>query len=255
MEDSSKFLRDVDGYLLKALEADAHDIREIERKADVYRESIEVCSRELIIQYLKKTCEKKGQFVCLLGGKSFGKSKCLSYLANEANRGMSSFPEAGGQKEAIEKKANDKEMLVLLVDMRSQGGKSILLGMIEALDEAADKDVDRKVVKGMFNVWARFIPLDWIKTFVVGSFVDVYTKVRKNLTTDDKIKLCENLIQELSKTRKVTVIVDEANLAFDRDLLDQEQLKQAQADLALLTRLTKQETKVFLFILFDSLHC
>lgn len=47
------------------------------------------------------------------------------------------------------------------------------------------------------------------------------------------------------------MIIDEAHLAFDRANLDEEQMRQAQADLALMTRLTKQERKVF----FSSVSC
>lgn len=251
MEDASKFLRDVDDYLVNAMNDDGKDMKEIKKKADIYLESNEVCDREQLIHELKETFEEKGKFVCVLGGKSFGKSKCLNSLAKEANKGITCFPKSDEEGKVKKENLSDdeKEMLVLVVDMRSQGNKSILLGMIEALDEVADKNIKKKaekVVKGLFDLWTMLGPLSFIRAYIAGSLVDLYLEIGKSLSTEDKIKFCEALILELAKTRKVTVIIDEANSAFDRALLNEEQLKQSQADLALLTRLTKQERKVFI---------
>ena len=213
-----------------------------------------MCDREELIRELKGTCELKGKFICLLGGKSFGKSKCLNSLAEQANKGITSFLDDDDGKEKKNPPSDSKEMLVLVIDMRSQGDKNILLGMIEALDGIADKDVKKKVkkvVKGLFDLWTMLGPLGFVRSYIAGSVVDLYMEIGKSLSTEDKIKLCEALIQELAKTRKVTMIIDEANSAFDRALLDEDQLKQAQADLALLTRLTKQER----LVLFSSVYC
>lgn len=255
IEDASKFLHNVDDFLVKALEDDRRDINEIQRKANLYLESIEVCDREESIRQLKGIFELKGKFLCVLGGKSFGKSKCLNSLAKEANEGITCFSTFDKQGKVKKEKTSsvEREMLVLVVDMRSQGNKSILLGIIEALDEVGDKNIKKraeKVVKEVFDLWTMLGPLRFIRAYIAGSLIDLYLEIGKGLSTEDKIKFCEALIQELAKTRKVTVIIDEANSAFDRALLDEEQLKQAQADLALLTRLTKQERQVFFYYLF-----
>lgn len=255
IEDASKFLHDVDDFLVKAMEDDCRDIKEIQTKANLYLESSEVCDREESIRQLKGTFELKGKFLCVLGGKSFGKSKCLNSLAKEANEGVTCFPtfDKPGKVKKEKTSSVEREMLVLVVDMRSQGNKSILLGIIEALDEVGDKNIKKraeKVVKGVFDLWTMLGPLGFIRAYIAGTLVDLYLAMANSLSTEDKIKFCEALIQELAKTRKVTVIIDEANSAFDRALLDEEQLKQAQADLALLTRLTKQERQVFFYYLF-----
>jgi hypothetical protein len=50
------------------------------------------------------------------------------------------------------------------------------------------------------------------------------------------------------------VVVDEANRAFSRDLLDETQLKQAEPDLALFVRLTKQSLQVMVESSFCSTY-
>jgi hypothetical protein len=243
MEDSSNFLQGVNVNLVQAMNEDGYNIQEIREKSELFRRSSDVCDRKEIIHYLEETCEHQGSFVCLLGGKSFGKSKCLSFLAKEANKGITHFYKHN----KITNAETDKKLLVLLVDMRSEGNKSIIDGLVKSLNEINDSDVKKitlKVEKRLFNVAASLGFLGFFRRIVGGTLSEVYDSVCGQLSQKGRIDLRESLINELSQTKKVTVIIDEANLAFERSSLNEQQLPQSQADLALLTRLTKQENKV-----------
>ena len=208
-----------------------------------------MCDREELIRELKGTCEKEGKFICLLGGKSFGKSKCLNTLAKEANQGIAFFPNYEENRNNAPLSGN-KEMLVLVVDMRAQGDKSILSGLIKAINHynGPYSDLPKQIAKHCLIA----LTDNYGKPFNLSgkSVENAFNEMESSLSPKDRIDLTQTLIQELFQKMKLTIIVDEANSAFDRSLLNQEQLLQAQADLALLTRLTKQERQVFAMIPF-----
>jgi hypothetical protein len=215
-------------------------MREIKMKADRYLQS--------------SIFEDEGKFICLLGGKSFGKSKCLRTLAKEANQGITFFPAANDQKKEkknVPPSNKNKEMLVLVVNRRSEGEKSIVDGLLKSLSKIEDQNV-QNITKKVIIETMRLMKDNGNVGFLLANVDDrvssqVFDAYCHRLSIGDRIKLCESLIQELSKTRKFSLIIDEANLVFDRSHLNEEQFKQAQADLALFTLLTKQERKVIDF--------
>ena len=71
----------------------------------------------------------------------------------------------------------------------------------------------------------------------------IMEEIRKNRLNESEI--LEKLLTELSILfGNVTIVIDEANLAFDPYNSNEETMNKAKADLQVFTRLTKQRKKV-----------
>jgi hypothetical protein len=87
-------------------------LEEIENEMDKFMEQNKVWDRKDLLQGLDDVARKKGNFVCLLGGKSTGKSLVLKEFSTQENKGRS----------------------IIYIDMREYS--SILEGLVDGLNRA-----------------------------------------------------------------------------------------------------------------------
>jgi len=198
--------------------------------ADYVRRKDKVWDREELIERLEKCCLSEGEFVCLLGGKSTGKSLLIDYVAKKS----SSY----------------------VIDLR--GNADILENLTEVLRslprEAAFELTKNYLTKGKLVVSSKTIyalyntlPTSIFQTLIKAVFgTDIGIL---SLREKEKEYTLEKLIELLiaSSPEIVTIFIDEANRAFninpdsiDRDIV----AKKAVDALELFTKLAKQKLKV-----------
>jgi hypothetical protein len=180
-----------------------------------------VWDRKELLDGLEDLIKTKGKLVCLLGGKSTGKSFVLKHFSR------------------IEKK-NKK---VIYINMRG-GYSSIVARFVEVMkNENGFLDLLKAVVKVVLET----------KTTLKFSEISSETSLLPllKLISDDgmtPMTLFENLIERMINNEPksvITLVVDEANLPFTiNDRTSETKIEEVKAALALFTRLTKEEKKV-----------
>ncbi len=193
---------------------------EIKCKLKEFMEKNEVFNREDLKRGLRMVTEDKGNFACLLGGKSTGKSLVLNEFSRE---------------EVVNKK-------VIYIDLR-MGYSSITDGFIDVIKKSKNQGW-----KDAISEWAvdnlENLPLP------IGVKLDFSSLASLLKKEKDPVLLLESMIGEMvSKSPKdaITLVVDEANLALTiNDKTSEAKIEQVKAALSLFTRLTKQEKKVSL---------
>ncbi len=187
--------------------------------------------RELILQSIKSVIANKGQFVCLLGGKSTGKTLLFDHLTQPENNfkhnsvihlNMRDFP----QGDIL------KALLARLLNSRTERTYSKLS------DAATAATLDK--LYQVFSVYlsAQGIPLP--ENLQVTEILNLLRE--KNITDSDAIM---DLLSRLSVAfGNITAVIDEANLALTPKLGDGVRLRKANDDLEVLTKLSKEAKKV-----------
>jgi KaiC/GvpD/RAD55 family RecA-like ATPase len=157
---------------------------------------------------LDKIIGTKGTFVCLLGGKSTGKSLVLRHF---------------------EKKNLTN---VFVVDLRETEKGDILKELLRVLTNRKSFYID------LVNKSKSILTLIFLGLFYRNgpeSYSEIFADFEKILGNEEAVESLPSLITELVKHRgKVTLIIDEANIAFT--ITDDT----TSAALALFTQLTKQ---------------
>jgi len=212
-------------------EAAVQDVKEGHKKTvDEYLNAIkhntnsfiakkEIYDREEILQKVRYVIESSGRFLCLLGGKSTGKSLIFKHFADPKHR--------------------IKHSSFIVVDMRSNAySKNILEALIECLTDSSFVNI---VEASLMKI----VPL-LLKSTPFGGLVDVgaIMKFVKDNNVNE-VRILERILTELSVAYgNLTIVIDEANLVFDLHNSSDEIINKAKADLQVFTRLTKQTGKV-----------
>jgi hypothetical protein len=177
-------------------------LSKIAKSVKTYMLSDDFHDRESLIDSLREICNEAGKFVCLLGGKSTGKSTLLKKLAKESNGN------------------------VLYIDLRQSGAISTGLNIALAEMPRPKSEID-KIRKEILKAIEITVP--WF------------------LKDEPEIITIRRIIGAMVKVYgRITVIIDEANLAFNINerIAGFDQIKKTSEVLQLLTSLTKQESQV-----------
>jgi hypothetical protein len=189
----------------------------------------EVFDREEILLNFRSLISKSGNFVCLLGGKSTGKSLIFQHLQNP--------------------KHHEKHDSVFIMDMRMYAEKrNILESFLHSLAQAESMKVIQLIKEAVSKVLLPLIASS-IST-VVGPDLSILgvAKILKAMKENgvNESEILGKLLTELSfLLGSMTIVIDEANLAFDPYNSNDETLNKAKANLQVFTRLTKQTKKVW----------
>ena len=213
--------------LYKIVEADCdYDSEEINKylqrifeNTQVFMNNNTVWDRKDLYSGLDQITEVKGNFACLLGGKSTGKTLVLNEFSTH---------EKGNRK-------------VIYVNLRN-GYSSITDGFVEVINKSKNevwKEILWAFLKKGLQSKVKVsdeVELDF------SSFIDV---VR---TDKEPIKILKSLLIDMTLRfphEVITLVVDEANLALTiNEDSSKEDIKQVKASLALFTSLTKEQKKV-----------
>ena len=219
-------LRDAGGDVIKL----DTNLNKIEKSAVAFMKLGQMWDRAELKSQLESIVSSEGKFVCLLAGKSTGKSLILRNL----------------EQDHMEK--------VFVVNLRLHG-PDILEGLRNVLQERKSyfsKSVEK--TKGVV------VPAVGAAMPSVGAAMPLVSKVIEELLKDDDpaTKTLSVLVNGLIKGlgNNVTLIIDEANIAFTiTDITENADIKSTKAALELFTFLTKEAQKVirlfstFLFLL------
>jgi hypothetical protein len=195
------------------------NLKNMSDKAKAFIQSNEVWNRKELITSIESITEDKGKFVCILAGKSTGKSIVLS---------------------DIEKRFPAK---VFTVDLRAH--PNILTGLMWTLSDRQKLDITDKLKKIFNNVASKFaMRLLDIKNIITEDDLQKYLDIA--LSKPDTVKSLTKLIDELlTALGGITLVIDEANIALTvSEVTSEADIKATKQALALFTRLTKQTNKV-----------
>lgn len=191
--------------------------------AEAFISSKEVCDRVELMNGLDSLVSNKGTFAFILGGKNTGKSFLLKRLK--------------------EKFSNQS---ILYVNLR--GNSDLLLNFVKVLEDTSGKTV----VRALFN---QISPV--IESMAKKQNIDLklpFGEILKSLGSVNKVPYFLELflrVIDLFPKKILTVIVDEANLAFDVDkLANAENIKNIPEILQVLVLLTKEDRKVLINTLY-----
>ena len=195
------------------------DLKRISQKATSYIESDVLWNRDELMSCLHNIVTSKGRFVCLLAGKSTGKSLVL-------------------------KKLQDKSPgKVFVVNLRLN--PNILTGLVSTLRDRQQWDMQEKAKEILVRVVTSFAmrsnPLasNMIKPDEVQRFLDIaYARPDSEALP----ALINDLVKGLGE---ITLVIDEANIAFTiLSTTPYSEIKAVKEALGLFTTLTKEQKKV-----------
>jgi Cdc6-like AAA superfamily ATPase len=188
--------------------------------------------RELILKSVNSIINNEGQFICLLGGKSTGKTLLWDHLTNAKN--------------------NEKHLSVIHLNMRTFGDADILKALLTYLEKTKTERVTQFVLETVSSFFTNTI--DSVKNYILQrndfKTADLLNLLRTHHINDSEV--LKELLRRLSLMfGNITVVIDEANLAFteevDRDLT---RLMKAKRDLEALTSLSKELKQVLHLMIF-----
>ena len=228
LDDAANLLRDRN-YINNIALAEAHgnatelknNLTKIIEKAKIFMANRdEVWDREELKGAIQDIIADCGKFVCLLGGKSTGKSLVLEYLEK---RNMET---------------------VFIVDLRVRD-KDILKALLTVLEKRRDYyvNLDNETLEAVLKDGKVFASVEG-KGAAYGQFLTTVTAFMKMNSAKQTLEV---LIDGLIKVQgeKVTIIIDEANVAFTiKPGTKGEKIDAASDALLMFTQLTKQTRKV-----------
>lgn len=226
------------------------DIKEyllaLKRNVSHWMDKNEFYDRELIVESVRNSFSSKGQFVCLLGGKSTGKTLLFNHLSKEEN--------------------NEQNLSLIHLDMRTFGDADILKALLTYLQNTKTEKVTQVVFKTIFSFISNKI--DSLRNGVLVQLVNAMKEYKdidiphdiielfKDLKTSDLLHLLksndineaeviEDLLGRLSLAfGNITLVIDEANRSLTPKFDDANRSKKAEQDLEVLTSLSKQSKHV-----------
>jgi hypothetical protein len=194
------------------------NLKHMSDKAEEFIQSDEVWNRKELITSVENIIDRKGKFVCLLAGKSTGKSLVLS---------------------TIEKRFPTK---VLTVDLRAH--PDILKGLLYTIRDRQMLDIKDKAIEIAVNVFSKmvknFLLID--KDLKDEEFQKYLNIAFAKSDHKDLATVLKELVEGLGA---ITLVVDESNISLTiSETTSNEEVKSTKQALALFTRLTKQTNKV-----------
>lgn len=209
--------------------------------------------RELILKSVLSVMNNEGQFACLLGGKSTGKTLLFDHLSKEEN--------------------NEKNLSLIHLDMRTFGDADILKALLTYLQNTKTEKVTQVVFRTIFSFISKKI--DSLKDEVLVRLAnamkdygdidvpDEIIELFKDFKTADLLHLLKsNDINETEVIKdllgrlslafgNITLVIDEANRSLTPKFGDSARSKKAEEDLEVLTSLSKQSKQVSYFYLYS----
>ena len=177
MKDANSRRESIDKYLV-----------DITGKIRNYTRSTEVWDRDELKQALKDITEESGMLGCLLGGKSTGKSLAIRDLIRTVNTPLSTQ--------------------VIYVDLRLR--IDILDGLVRELEILSGKEnMVEGFIKRLFAAIETHIKIDESLSLSVN-LERVYPKTSR----EEKLTVLLQGLNDISGDLPLTLIIDEANLAF-----------------------------------------
>jgi hypothetical protein len=221
LKDAAELLRDTN-YLYNAVTKESkNNLTEIIQKADAFmRNQDEIWDRDDLKDSLESVVAQDNQFVCLLGGKSTGKTLVIRNF-EKTRMGT-----------------------VFVVNLRRDS--DILKGLLKVLEDRVTR-VDFLNTEGTIKTAGK---LGAIAAEIAGKKVEYerFVKFCEALLSDkNATKSLGALIAELVKNKgdKITLIIDEANIAFTiKPGTTPEKIEAVKDALELFTLLTKESRKV-----------
>jgi hypothetical protein len=194
-------------------------LKKIAKAANNYVNSDDVHDRGFLFEVLQIICcdaEVTGEFVCLLGGKSTGKSKLLKSLS----------------------KGHDGR--VFYVDLRKD--KTISKGLLSVLTKLPQPETVGNIINEILKEIEIDVPRS-DSTSNVKVTIKGVVDAQKGVSEFYKVRqIIEGVVKIL---RPITVIIDEANIAFKvNELTTNDEIENTRDVLQLLTALTKQDRQV-----------
>jgi hypothetical protein len=191
----------------------AEYLKKIRNSSKQFIKSNIVWDRVELRNILDNILDDEGNFVVLLAGKSTGKSLVLRNLA-------------------LSRPQN-----VFYVDLRVN--PSIVKGLISVLNSYKREGIRRFFIGLMIHIFGKYLKQQTLIDIDVQKVLDL-------IKDKEEYESLNILILELvEKYGSVTLIIDEANLAFAVDsTASKDEINSVKAALALFTSLTKQERKV-----------
>ena len=230
LDDAANLLRDRSHmYNIALAEAQGNatecknNLTEIIKKATIFMKNRDdVWDREELKDAILSTIAGSGRFVCLLGGKSTGTSLVLTYLEN---RHMGT---------------------VFNVDLRMTGN-DIREGLLAVLEKRSDYYLDLEKQQPAIKVALKVGNVSAEIAGKAAAYSQFLTLVKSLKESNSAKQTLEVLINELIRVEgeNITIIIDEANIAFAiKPGTGESDIKAARMALALFTGLTKQSLKV-----------
>jgi hypothetical protein len=195
-------------------------LKKIDLKASDWIAKDNMWDREELMSTLNTLASDTGQFVCLLGGKSTGKTLALNTLSKTQNS-------------------------VIRIDGRMLTGGSIIESVIA------------EVVANNLTLQARDAAAQNLPGLLLRALIMQYDLPENTLLTEvmDKIKLPKNQERHADKLANllrtlvtlygpITLVMDEANLMFDPQQEGKENVHKVKQYLEVLTALSKQSKQV-----------
>ena len=220
LKDAAELLHDTT-YLYSAVLKDKNNLTEIVQKADAFMSDLDIIwDRDDLKDSLKSVFAQDNQFVCLLGGKSTGKSLVIRNF--------------------------EKTRMGTLFVVNLREHSDILEGLLIVLEERVTR-VDFLNTEGTIKTVGK---LGAIAAEMAGKekeyerLVKFFEAISSNKNATRSLKA---LIKELVKNSgdKITLIIDEANIAFTiKPETTLEKIEAVRDALALFTFLTKETRKV-----------
>jgi len=195
-------------------------LEEIETVVDSFIAKKDVWDRKDLLQELKVIARKKGRFVCLLGGKSTGKSLVLTNFS---------------------KQQEGKNRMVFYIDMRKYPG--IVQGLVDVLSRS-NIEIFKNIAKKAFQAIATISNVKLTDNLILNGKTILDILLKDGNQDSALATLLENVISDYTYDN-ITLVLDEANLPLTiNDRTSEAKIEQVKNTLSLFTTLTKQENKV-----------
>jgi len=195
-------------------------LEEIEIVVDSFIAEKDVWDRKDLLQELEVIARKKGRFVCLLGGKSTGKSLVLTNFS---------------------KQQEGKNRMVFYIDMRIYPG--IVQGLVDVLSRS-NIEIFKNIAKKAFQAIATISNVKLTDNLILNGKTILDINLKDGNQDSALATLLENVICDYTYDN-ITLVLDEANLPLTiNDQTSEAKIEQVKNTLSLFTTLTKQENKV-----------
>ena len=197
------------------------NLKSINEKVNFFVESNEVWDRKVLMTSIEDIIFSKGKFVCLLAGKSTGKTLVLT---------------------SIEKKFPAK---VFKVNLRIH--PDILTGLLWTLRDRQHLDLKDNLKDASVNIFSKTLCHYFgasVDTIFTDEDFQKYLKIAR--PGKQSVEGLQSLIDSLVKNLKgITLVIDEANIALTiTDKTSETKIEATKQALALFTSLTKESNQV-----------
>jgi hypothetical protein len=193
-------------------------LHHVKDKAGKWFKKEELCDRGELLSTVDDLIESKGRFSLILGGKSTGKSFMLEYLRRQNSN-------------------------VLRINMRQfAANPDLAMALLDVLKQFPGERYPAILTKVMesagLTVTGSSESLESVE-----AILSKFEKAMADRVVNENA-LLPQLLEALGADATYTLVIDEANLAFDKNFHDRETVDKMIASLKVLTQFTKEKQKV-----------